>query len=164
LRFLPWRGRLKARLQRALPNSSRVHLDAFVRQAAASLPPGARILDAGAGSGLYRPHFEHVAYESADFGRLDTDYGDITYRCDLTSIPADDGRFDLVLCTQVLEHVPEPAAVLGELARVLKPGGSLWLTAPLFYQEHQAPYDFYRYTQYGLRHLVEGAGFTVERL
>ena len=51
--------------------------------------------------------------------------------CDLADIPVEDARFDHVLLTQVLEHLPEPATVLGELHRVLRPGGTLWLTAPL---------------------------------
>jgi SAM-dependent methyltransferase len=86
------------------------------------------------------------------------------YVCDLAAIPVEDGRFDHVLLTQVLEHLPEPGRVLAELHRVLAPGGRLWLTAPLFYAEHQTPYDFYRYTQYGMRHVLEAAGFDVVSL
>jgi ubiquinone/menaquinone biosynthesis C-methylase UbiE len=82
----------------------------------------------------------------------------------LAQIPVDDARFDHVVLTQVLEHVPEPASVLAELHRVLKPGGILWLTAPLFYAEHERPYDFFRYTQFGLRHLLESARFEVLEL
>ena len=51
--------------------------------------------------------------------------------------------------------------MIGELGRVLKPGGTLWLSAPLFYAEHERPYDFFRYTRYGLRRLLEDAGFEV---
>jgi SAM-dependent methyltransferase len=76
----------------------------------------------------------------------------------------EDARFDHVLLTQVLEHLPEPAKVLKELHRVLKPGGTLWLTAPLFYAEHEKPYDFFRYTRFGIRHLLEAAGFRVREI
>jgi SAM-dependent methyltransferase len=76
----------------------------------------------------------------------------------------EEGRYDLVLLTQVLEHIPEPQVVLAEAHRVLTPGGELWLSAPLFYEEHETPHDFYRYTQYGLQHLLQSAGFTVKRI
>jgi SAM-dependent methyltransferase len=145
-------------------NSSRVHLDRFAAECAASVPPGSFVLDAGAGDGGYRHHFAAHRYESADFGELDKPYTHLTYRCRLDAIPVEDDRYDVVLLSQVLEHLPEPLAVLRELGRVLKPGAALWLSAPLFYEEHEAPYDFYRYTQFGFRYLLAEAGFTVEQL
>jgi SAM-dependent methyltransferase len=122
------------------------------------------VLDAGAGSCLYEHHFSHGVYQSADFCAVDKRYGEITHACDLTSIPVEHNTYDLVLCSQTLEHVPEPKSVLRELNRVLKPGGELWLSAPLFYEEHEAPYDFYRYTRYGFTYLLESAGFKVKRI
>jgi SAM-dependent methyltransferase len=145
-------------------NSSRYYLDGFAREAASSVFRGALVLDAGAGNSPYKRHFSHTRYESADFCQVDKEYGEITYVCDLTTIPVEDNRFDLVLCSQVLEHIPEPEKVLKELFRVLKPGGTLWLTAPLFYEEHETPYDFYRYTQYGLKYLLKETGFSVTRI
>lgn len=147
-------------------NSSRIYLDDFAARAAASIPTGSRVLDAGAGACPYRKHFvarDHE-YESADFGEVEKAYGDLTYRCRLDAIPVEDARFDLVLFSQVMEHLPEPGVVLHELHRVLKPGGALWLSAPLYYEEHEQPYDFFRYTQFGFRHLLETNGFVVERL
>ncbi len=122
------------------------------------------VLDAGAGHSPYRPLFRHARYESADFAQLDTPYAAIDYVCDLTDIPVEDGRFDRVICNQVLEHLPEPGRALAELNRVLKPGGRILLSAPLFFEEHQRPYDFYRYTQFALRRLFSDAGFEVRRL
>lgn len=147
-------------------NPSRFYLDRFVTAAAASLSAGALVLDAGAGICPYRGHFVKNGhrYESADFGAVDKEYGQLTYRCRLEAIPVEDGKYDLVLLSQVLEHLPEPLLVLRELHRVLRPGGSLWLTAPLYYREHEQPYDFFRYTRFGLQHLLTNAGFTVERL
>jgi SAM-dependent methyltransferase len=142
-------------------NASRVHLDAFVRRAAASVAPGALVLDAGAGHGPYRAHFGHTRYEAADFERVPgKGYDGNHYVCDLAAIPVEPHRYDLVLLSQVLEHLPEPTAVLTELHRVLKPGGRIWASAPLFYIEHEKPYDFYRYTQFGLRHVFEASGFS----
>lgn len=145
-------------------NSSRFHLDRFIARSAASLTGDHLVLDAGAGDCRYACHFAHARYESADFAKLPKAYGELTYVCDLRSIPVEDGRFDAILCTQVLAHLPDPLDVLREFHRVLRPGGSLWLTAPLFFQENEPPYDFYRYTQHGLRHLMTSAGLCVESL
>lgn len=145
-------------------NPSRVRLEEFVAEAAAAVPPGAAVLDAGAGDCRYQRFFTQRNYESADFCQVEKEYAKVTYVCDLKQIPVGDASYDLVLCTQVLEHVNEPGGVLREFARVLKPGGQLWLTAPLFYEEHEVPYDFYRYTRYGLSHVVKEAGFDVKRV
>ncbi len=145
-------------------NSSRVYLEEFIREAAKSLPSTAVVLDAGAGSCPYKSLFAHAQYESADFCQANMQYAEINYICDLTNIPVEESRYDLVLCSQVIEHTPEPEAVLRELYRVLKPNGQLLLSAPLFYQEHGQPYDFYRYTQFGHRYLLEKVGFTVKTL
>lgn len=147
-------------------NSSRVHLERFIRAAAASVPPGAHVLDAGAGDGRYRPLFAHTILHATDFLRVEKPYdlARLDFVSTLTRVPAANASYDLVLCTQVLEHLPDPRTVLAELARVLKPGGALWLSAPLFYEEHEVPYDFFRYTQYGLRQLLEEQSLRVERL
>jgi SAM-dependent methyltransferase len=73
-------------------------------------------------------------------------------------------RFDFIIFTQVLEHLPEPGKVLAELYRVLKPCGKIFCTAPLYFPEHEIPYDFFRYTQYGLRYLFENEGYIIERI
>jgi SAM-dependent methyltransferase len=143
-------------------NSSRTYLHRFLARAGQAVQPGELVLDAGAGRAPYRSLFAHARYETADFLAVKgKKYVKPDYVCDLAEIPVADARFDHVVLTQVLEHVPDPAAVLAELHRVLRPGGTLWLTAPLFYAEHERPYDFFRYTQFGLRRLLEGAGLEV---
>jgi SAM-dependent methyltransferase len=157
---------IKGFLLRQTINSSQIYLERFLEQASASIPLGALVLDAGAGDCRYQPLFAQARYESADFCQAEPGfaYAEVTYVCDLASIPVEDCRFDLVVCTQVLEHVPEPKAVLQELFRVLKPGARLWLTTPLFYAEHMAPYDYFRYTRFGLDHLLRSVGFHIERV
>ncbi len=145
-------------------NSSRYRLLQENEAFAALVPEGSLVLDAGAGDAPYRHLFQHARYESADFEKVDKPYAPSTYVCDLKSIPVEDCRFDFILFNQVLEHVPEPALVLSELNRVLNVGGKLLYTGPLFYEEHEQPYDFYRYTQYGLRHLFGTTGFVIDRL
>jgi SAM-dependent methyltransferase len=138
------------------------HLLEFARRAAASIPRGARMLDAGAGDSPYRHLFGHAEYEAADICKRDAHrYAHVAHVCDRASIPVENDRYDLALCTQVLEHVADPVAVLRELRRVLKPGACLWISAPLSFEEHEVPYDFFRYTQFGWRHLMQTTGFEV---
>jgi SAM-dependent methyltransferase len=145
-------------------NSSRYRLHLENAKFAAAVPAGALVLDAGAGNSPYRSLLQHAQYESADFEKVDKEYARSTYVCDLQNIPVSDARFDFILFNQVMEHLPEPARVLAELHRVLKPGGKMIYSGPLFYEEHEQPYDFYRYTQFGLRHLLTSAGFAIDRL
>lgn len=145
-------------------NSSRIYLDQFAKAAANSVVANARVLDAGSGLSPYRQYFSHVKYKTADFAQVDKAYAKIDYVCDLKNIPVESEYFDLILMTQVLEHLPEPYLVLKELNRITKPGGSIWISAPLYFPEHEIPYDFYRYTQFGLSYLIEKAGFEIDRI
>src|SRR5690606_22527663 len=79
-------------------------------------------------------------------------------------LPVPDGAYDAVLCTQVLEHVPNPAEVLAELYRVLRPGGRVYLTVPLTWELHELPFDFFRYTAPGLERLFTDAGFVAPEI
>jgi SAM-dependent methyltransferase len=145
-------------------NSSRKYLRDFAAEAAKSVPDGSIVLDAGAGDCIYKELFSEMNYESADFCQVEKPYAEITHVCDLSNIPVGDNRYDLILCSQVLEHLPAPNKVLKELNRVLKPDGELWLSAPFYYEEHEKPYDFYRYTQFGFKELLTKAGFTIEKI
>lgn len=80
---------------------------------------------------------------------------------DGTRFPFEDASFDCVLCSQVLEHVPEPDAFLREIARVLRPGGQLVLTVPFLWPEHEQPWDAYRFTSYGLIASINRAGLNI---
>lgn len=119
------------------------------------------MLDAGAGDQRNRAHFTHCTYESADFEKIDKPYVKSTYICDLTEIPVNAAKYDVIIFTAVMEHVPEPWKVVQELYRILKPGGKLFYTAPFLFHEHEVPYDFMRYTQYGVRSIFERGGFRV---
>ncbi|MCC9077582.1 class I SAM-dependent methyltransferase [Litorilinea aerophila] len=145
-------------------NSSRARLYLVIADFASQIPLGAKVFDAGAGEAPYRALFQHAQYHSADFTKVDKLYAAPTYVCDLAAIPVLDEWYEYILLTQVIEHLPEPLDVLIELRRLLKPRGKILITGPLFYEEHEEPYDFYRYTQYGLRYLIEKAGFSIERI
>jgi len=80
---------------------------------------------------------------------------------DAATVPLRDAVASAVVAIQVLEHVPDPRRILKELYRILAPGGRVIVTAPQSFPMHGVPYDFYRYTEYGLRHLLREAGFVV---
>jgi SAM-dependent methyltransferase len=139
----------------------RWYIDGFVHEVASRLPPGSRVLDAGAGEGGYRNLFSHCCYVTVDLAVGDPawDYSSVDHVAPLHRMPFPDDRFDAILCTQVLEHVELPRESVAEMHRVLRPGGRLYLTVPMAQSEHQAPHDHYRYTSHGLRGLCDSAGF-----
>lgn len=75
-------------------------------------------------------------------------------------LPITDGVADTVVCFQTLEHLKEPQLLLREAFRIMKPGAKIMVTVPFMFHIHEAPYDFFRYTRYGLEHLLGTAGFT----
>jgi len=146
-----------------VPSSSRHYARVFASRAAArGTDKTFKVLDAGAGTAPYADLFSHVTYETADYaGTTGKDYSHIDYICDIVKIPVEDQRFDLVWCSQTLEHCRDPLAVLQEFHRILKPGGEVWLTAPFYYEEHEKPWDFYRFTRFAWQHFADTVGFEV---
>jgi SAM-dependent methyltransferase len=132
----------------------------FVVEVARATTPGAAVLDLGAGDAPYRELFAHVRYRTSDWSQsLHAGAVTVDVVGSAEALPVDDGTFDLVLCTEVLEHVPDPGAVLAECFRMLAPGGRVAITVPLMWELHELPYDYYRYTPAGLKHLLTAAGF-----
>ncbi len=147
-------------------NFNVINRDRWIAHQAAKLPAGSRILDAGAGSCPYRGCFSHCDYKAQDFATLKGEqlsggeYGQIDYVCDITSIPVPDESFDAILCSEVLEHLPEPIRAIEEFARILKPGGTMIITAPLGSGLHQEPFHFYGgYTPFWYEKFLAEAGF-----
>lgn len=119
-------------------------------------------LDIGCGNQPYRTYFENATfYIGIDVAQTNTAANVIAAT---EHLPFASSTFDCAVSTQVLEHVERPSALLVEAWRVLKPGGQLLLSAPMYWHHHEDPYDFYRYTRYGLRYLLESANFQIEEI
>lgn len=134
-----------SRLGRALSAKlTRVTLDRFI----AAHGSTGRTLDLGAQNGPYAAHFPR---------RVAVDLQPSTHihaRADAHALPFTEASFEVVLCTEVLEHLPEPQRAIDEMFRVLIPGGRLLLTTRFLFPIHDAPHDYFRFTKYGLRYLL----------
>ena len=122
-----------------------------------------KVVDVGCGAQPYRallpPTVRYVGLDIAAAGerfgyaRPDTIY------FDGGRWPVEAGGADMVLCTEVLEHVIEPRVLLAEAHAALRPGGQLLMTVPFAARWHFVPYDYWRFTPSSLKHLLEEAGF-----
>jgi SAM-dependent methyltransferase len=118
-----------------------------------------RVLDIGCGTKPYRRLFPGAThYYGTETQRTFTPGSQADVTAFGEALPFRTGVFDAVICTEVLEHVPEPGDFLREVVRVMRPGGVLLLTTPQTWGLHEEPYDFYRYTKYGLQYLFRKAG------
>lgn len=122
---------------------------------------GGTTLDVGCGSKPYRQLFDVIAYVGIEViqDKKSSDTPDCYY--DGKRFPFAATSFDSVVCSQVLEHVFTPADFLAEIKRVLVDGGNVLISVPFVWNEHEQPYDYARYTSFGLAHLLVENGFEI---
>lgn len=120
------------------------------------------IVDVGCGSkrfaGLIRQLLPHSTYLGGDLQNNKEGNVDVLFS-GAHRLPFKDRALDMIICNQVLEHVERPAESLAEAYRVLKKGGVLFLATSFLEHEHEVPFDFFRYTRFGLDYLFQNAGF-----
>jgi len=150
--------------------------EAWLERVLTQLPAGALLLDAGAGECANKKYCGHLHYVALDLARYDGtgeaglqagswDTSDIDIVSDIANIPARDGSFDAVLCSEVFEHVRDPVAALNELKRVVKPGGMLILTAPFCSMTHFAPdHHATGFNRYFYESHLQRSGFDIVEL
>jgi SAM-dependent methyltransferase len=150
-----WRG---SRDPEHLAVTSRLTADLAMRSYAAAVSQYASgcLLDLGCGHvplfGLYRKHADSVMCMDWPSTLHPSPHVDAV--ADLTAdLPVRSQRFDTVILTDVLEHIPNPGHLVAEIARVLRPRGHLIAGVPFMYEIHEEPHDYYRYTEYRLRQL-----------
>lgn len=150
----------------SLPRSDPTYLNALFIEASllqcAEYVHG-KLLDVGCGRKPYKDtHFSNAAsYCGVDFLSENSQPDIVASALDL---PLEAQSFDTIVSTEVLEHVPDPLRALREMHRVLKPGGHLILSTPMYWPRHEVPYDFFRYPYDGLLYLVKESGFELVRI
>lgn len=169
---------LRSRIRRAIeqqqfnPNLLGLLVNPFyfarkgLRKNVAELAPliSGKILDVGCGTQPYRNLFatdDYIGLEIDSPGNRLNERAAVLY--DGKSIPFEDSTFDAVVLFEVFEHVFNPDELLAEIHRVLKLGGKIFLTVPFVWAEHEQPYDYARYSSFGLQHVLRKHGFEIER-
>ncbi|MBP9773597.1 MAG: class I SAM-dependent methyltransferase [Candidatus Peribacteraceae bacterium] len=89
-------------------------------------------------------------------------YKGVDIVADATRLPLADNSIDGIICESLLEHVPDPNAIMADMLRVLKPGGQMYIVVPFVYPFHACPNDFYRWSQTGVQEMCKGA--TIEKI
>lgn len=156
---------LPTKLAAAL-NLRRLPVDRFIDREAKAVPAGCLVVDLGAGECNYKHLFGHTRYVGVDLGvgNAGWDYTKLDILGDLSRLPLRAETADVVVCTETLEHLSQPWLFAEEVSRVIKQGGRLLVTVPQMARLHQIPYDFFRYTRFGLASLFERQGFRVDRI
>jgi len=113
--------------------------------------PECIVADIGTGAKPEGSRFPNALYVSTDY----VPHRGIDLVTSATHLAIRDLTVDLVLCANVIEHLPEPDDMLTEARRILRIGGYLFLVTPFMFPLHDVPYDFFRYTEYSLRRLLK---------
>ena len=124
--------------------------------------PQARALDIGCGD------LRHAKYLTSDgwvviYSDHEERADGVDVLLDAHYLPFPNECFDIILMTEVLEHLHHPQLALKEISRILKPNGSLVITFPFLWHIHEIPFDFFRFTEYGFSVLASDAGLRIER-
>lgn len=125
------------------------------------------VLDFGCGSMEYKKILKNVnTYSGLDIEGADKNgfFAEDVIYYDGVHIPFEEDTFDSVISIEVFEHVEFLDDVLRELNRVMKQGKTLFFTVPMFFPGHLEPYDYRRFTKYGIKKKLELAGFAVEKI
>ena len=156
-------------------NKNEKNRQEWLRKILSAIPQNSKLLDAGAGELRNKIFCNHLQYISQDIceyngkgnekglqtGNWDTTQIDII--SDITAIPEPDDSFDVILCSEVLEHLPDPIAALKEFSRLLKPQGMLILTAPFSSLVHFAPYHYSTgFSRYWYEYHLPKNGFKIK--
>ncbi|MDD2307391.1 MAG: class I SAM-dependent methyltransferase [Prolixibacteraceae bacterium] len=120
-----------------------------------------RVIDIGCGNKPYELLFQDSASEYIGCDIIQSDLAKVDVICEADNIPLPDNSFDTVLSTQTIEHIGNHQGLVNEAFRLLNPGGIAIISGPSYWPLHEEPYDYFRFTKYGLTHILENVGFEV---
>lgn len=143
-----------------------IHLYFLLKDVEAAIRQHSRgdLLDLGCGNKPYEAWYKPVSTTQVGCDIMQSSENRVDVICLATELKFPDHSFDTVLCTQVMEHVFDHHTLLKEAYRVLRPGGQIILTVPFCWELHEAPYDFFRVTRYGLEELFNEQGFVIHSI
>jgi len=141
-------------------------ISSSIKEFSENISPKSKVLDIGCGLKPYKHYFLHCDYCGIDVEKSgrEPQFKKPDLFFDGINIPFNDEYFDAIICTQVLEHCCHPDALVSEMYRVLKKESLLLATVPFIWGEHEAPYDFRRYSTFGIQRVFSEANFKIVRL
>lgn len=144
----------------------RYHICKFIREHAIPLlKPQLLVLDAGSGHLKEQMMRKELLATGATLQTCDMNAGlGVDFVEDVSNMSFTDAQYDVVICTQVMEHVQSPEKTCAELVRVLKPGGHLFITAPQSANLHNLPWHYFNPTKFGLHLLIEKNGLEIKAI
>lgn len=166
------REELRSEFYKKIPKARKINpvfeeLFKFMYRAHLKARPGTRLLNIYASADFsgnreeiyHEKFFNECQYDAVDFWKNNFIYEDKPTE-NAHTLPFPDESFDVLVTTKyIMEHISEPEKVVSEFYRVLKPGGEAYVTSALIRRQHQAPYDYFRYTEYALDYLFKKVGF-----
>lgn len=120
-----------------------------------------KLLDIGCGNKPYKSWTDGKITEYIGCDIIQSSANKVDVLCEANNIPLENNTFETVLSTQTIEHLEDFQGMINEAFRVLKADGNFILSGPFYWHLHEEPYDFYRFTKHGFKHIVEKAGFEV---
>lgn len=118
-----------------------------------------KVLDIGCGNKPYLDLFPKSVSEYVGCDIVQSDLNRVDIICEANNIPLESNSMDTVFSTQVIEHVADHNGLLSEANRILKPGGKIIVSGPMYWQLHEEPHDYFRFTRYGFSYLLKKHGF-----
>lgn len=119
------------------------------------------VLDIGCGNKPYKEWIEETSHSYTGCDIIQSSENCVDIICPAQQIPLPDASFDTVFSTQTIEHVGDFQGMLNESFRLLKPGGHIIVSGPMYWPLHEEPYDYFRFTKHGFKFALENSGFEV---